>query len=729
MEEGELTKEKRSEVMARIYGMDEEDRPSHFTPDLILKKLKDNEKIIHELQSIEVQVNNKSIYLSGEKALYISNYGSIFYYDPSIRIGDKVTIAKFPIELTLNDTNIVMAANNRDSINFQYTFLVNEFMNLYSKIDISNLKSINKKDYISVDNARFSVCNVEVLEDRIVISDSGAVDSVPFKYIESLEQRNNLLIFKGCFLSKKNKKVYREIKLFIESERAVNACLKEYFGITKTNALIFSKMPFTYISFTGEINNAYYHKEDVMVSVQNDLALLINYNTLQPLGGFKIETMNYFKEGDKLFFTTDNLVILLELHEENNFSLNRSKLIKEDANLNIGYDSDGNPFLVRFEAEGLVLRQSDNRYLENIKLSDIGNISVERIFNEEDRFSKISISQRNSKRLELYISELYAPQLIKSIYKSLKGKQYDNLSVMGLFTNWGRLINDILNYFYFGSLFMLKEELSDVLEKGTEELCQEDKVKTANILYYAIQDQKKQFEMVSAYFPKLLEKQEKKLMAKVGGAIKGKQYTLLQRQLLSVSSQISNSLISIERNLEQILFVIVPNTKRKNAAVSSKYRKPGIISGVGSAGEMFAGTLAVPELITLDSGSDNPFKIDKAVEEIEKRKLDIYVSEALNSFEHLINVMMPYYINEVNEFVYNTFKVTSKSYSNLLNSQEVKRSLFERICDLYTFKQLPINEHLVKSKSQLIDEIHSTITLSELFVDKSVLAEENNPMN
>lgn len=712
--------------MSRINGIDEEAMPTHFTPDLITQKLKENEKIIHQLQGIEIQVNNRSLYLSGEKALYISNYGRIFAYDPSVRLSDKATVAKYSIEVTLNDSNVSIATNNKDSIGFQYSFLTNEFINLYSDIDINNLKILNKKDYISIDNSRFSVCKISVSEDSIIIGGTDLIESIPLKYIESLIQKNNLLLLKGCFLSKKNKKVYRDIKLFIENEDYLNACLKEYLSIEKPDTLIFSKMPFNYISFTGEIGGEYYFKEDAMISVQNDLVVLINYNTLQPLGGFKIDTMNYFQEKDKLFFTTDRLIMFLELHEESNLNLSRGKEIKADSKLNIGYDIEGHPFLVSIEDERLILRQSNKRGLESVKVYEIANVAVEEFHNGESVFIKVSVRQRNNERIELFISETYAPQLIKGVYRSSKLKQYEYSNVQRLFTSWGRQVNDILNYFYFGSLFILRDELGDILKKKPEIDSVEGKAKAANILYYAIQDQKKQLEVVSVYFPKLLEKQERELMAKVGGGVNDKPFKSLQKQLLSVSTQVRNSLADIERALDQISYILQPNIVAKGAVAVSRNSNLESIAGVGVIGEMLTGIINAPELVTAVKDFWSSYKNDKALEEIEQRKLDIYINQAFDSFEHLMEIMLPYYINEVNEFTYNIFRIINKNYSNLLSSQVVKLRLFERICALYTFKRLPVSEYMIKPKSQVIEEIHSAISLSDLFVDKALLAEEDN---
>ena len=712
--------------MSRINDIDEEVMPTRFTPDLITQKLKDNEKIIYQLQGIEIQNNNKSLYLSGERALYISNYGRIFVYDPNVRLSDKAAVSKYFIEVTLNDTNVSIAMNSKDSINFQYSFLTNEFMKLYSEIEINNLKILNKKDYISIDNNRYSVCKVSISEDSIVIDGSDFIECIPLKYIESLVQKNNLLLLKGCFLSKKNKRVYRDIKLFIENEDYLNACLKGYLSIEKPDTLIFSKMPFNYISFTGEIGGEYYFKEDAMISVQNDLVVLINYNTLQPLGGFKIDTMNFFQEKDKLFFTTDRLIMFLELHEESNLNLSRGKEIKADSKLSIGYDIEGHPFLVSIEDERLILRQSNKRVLESIKVYDITNIVVEEFYNRESTFVKVSVRQRNNEKKELFISETYAPQLIKLVYKSSKIKHYEYSNVQRLFTSWGRQVNDILNYFYFGSLFILRDELREIITNKQEMETVEGKAKAVNILYYAIQDQKKQLEVVSVYFPKLLEKQERELMVKVGGAINDKPFKSLQKQLLSVTIQIRNSLSEIDRTLEQISYILKPNIAVKGPITGSKNSKLESIAGVGVTEGTLTESLASPELVAAVKDFWSSYKVDKALEEIEQRKLDIYIYQVFHSFEHLMEVMLPYYINEVNELTYNIFRIISKNYSNLLSSQVVKLRLFERICDLYTFKRLPVSEYMVKPKSKIIEEIHSAISQSDLFVDKALLAEEDN---
>lgn len=704
-----------------FYEKNKSDSNNFNISNLIETNLKESEEIIYVIDNIDIKVDNKSLSLIGEKSLYLTNLGRALVYDAGGIFTEKsVTISEYLLKLTLNEINVILKPDSRDKIQFKYDLSIDKFIDLYPKFNNSKFEIKNIKDYISIDN-KFSSCNINIFQDGIQIKGSKIIDFIAFKYIELYEQKGNILILKGYFLSKSQKKILREIILFIHNE----VTLKTYLSLMQHNNLIFSKTPCSYISFTGEINGTYYYKEDAMISVQNGIILIINYNTIQPLAAFKADTMQYLFDKDKLVFMNTDLIILLELHEKFSFELNKNNLVKKGSTLNIGFTTNRDPFICKIENTVLILKQSANKILSVIKINEIANIEIKEVSKYDTIFSKISL-KFSDKNIEFYINESYVPLFIKTIYKNSKITQFRNSNVQRLFASWSRQVNDLLNYYYFGSLFLVKNELEKISEKVHEDMTEDEKVKTANILYYEIQNQKKQFELISVYFPKLLEKQEKELMTNVGNSVNNMSFKLLQKQLLSLSNQITRALNEIEISLAQIPYAIYPDINTRKVMTSSRYTQSGInaLTGVVST--------AVTGIFDLQSIGEsvfvflNAYKTNKALEEIERKKLDIYVNQALDSFNHLVNSMMPYYINEVNEFLYDTLKIASTNYLNVLNSQKVKENLFERICDLYTFKQLPISDNLIETKSNLIEEIHSATNISDLSLSNTFLIEGGN---
>jgi len=203
-------------------------------------------------------------------------------------------------------------------------------------------------------------------------------------------------------------------------------------------------------------------------------------------------------------------------------------------------------------------------------------------------------------------------------------------------------------------------------------------------------------------------------MNRLNKSIDNKAFRVLQRHLLAIGGQIKSSLTEIERALSHISYILHPQIDSRDVINSSRYTKFGQVALKGAFSLMFGSVMAFPLLAVAGFDFWKTSKLNKTLEEIERKKVELYVYQALDSFNHLMNYMMPYYISEANEALFNMCSSISKNYRSILDLKEVKKELFERISDLYTFKQLPIGDTNIRLKKDIIEEIHKSANISAL---------------
>ena len=89
--------------------------------------------------------------------------------------------------------------------------------------------------------------------------------------------------------------------------------------------------------------------------------------------------------------------------------------------------------------------------------------------------------------------------------------------------------------------------------------------------------------------------------------------------------------------------------------------------------------------------------------ENENQRLEFYTSKIQDSFEHFIQTLLPFYISEVNHAVFHTYKQVHTLYEPIKNNQEVREHMLMKITQLYTYKNLPIDESVTMKNRSLLN--------------------------
>lgn len=694
-------------------------------PVIITEKLIENEGIVFKIDNSDFIIPNKSVI--GEHILFISNKGRIFAYDSGGFFRASAYVTTHPIDVSFNSA-VYFSSSNLEAFSFNQKIDTDKSLRLLKKINRNcfNFKKATIEKTIAEADCYHDLVKLNILMDRFEVEDfhGGGTLNINYNHVQSYNYNNAIINLVGHFVQKDEdgkETIYKEVSIFMPNEKELHNLKQFFIGRISISSIVPEGSEIIYATLSGDINSDYYDTKEIALAVKDDILFCVNLDDMKVVAEFSLNSIYYYFENNKLFIIESEEIFLVNLGNEYKNTLKLKGQLKLTKDLHrFGYTEEGQPVILHISTDGITFKQSTNRINLSLKNNQIKDIFIKE-FMTESQFTKVSISTMDDLDYIFYLFGKSTNELIKETFKNSKLKLYDSYNAKQLFTSWARQVNDILSYYYFGSLFFVKKEIDVLLSKNETILGDEDKLKIANILYYEVQNHKKQLETIAIYLPKLLEANERDLMGKLGKNIDSLSFKTLQKQLLAIAGQLQRSLNDIERALAQIPYAIYPDTNTRNATTSSRYRQASTMGVIGFAGTLATGAIALPFMLGSAVNAWNTFKLDKELEGIEKRKINIYVYQAIDSLEHLMKVMIPYYVDEVNQSLFYMFKQIGQTYKAFPDSDEIKKELLERISDLYTTKQLPISNSILKPKKHLIEQIHASINVDIGLVNNNLL--------
>jgi hypothetical protein len=415
----------------------------------------------------------------------------------------------------------------------------------------------------------------------------------------------------------------------------------------------------------------------------------------------------------KCFFLHQWEIGLLVLNEEGKtgpHALDSRITGKSLEEARVGFLANMQPFYYTHTEKELALHQSPKDCLERFLNADISEIAVTGA-SSESPFVEIEIASKNRKD-RVYVAYNGIEGLIHKAYYYKKAVLLPECNPKQLFLSWGRVANDFALYHLFGQLMTIEEGIREIsLKKQSTE---SKHISLVNFLYYSIQAQKKRMDQIAIYLPALFEQEDRKLLSAVGVSLEDRAYRQFQQQLIGITSQLKRSLHEIESALSAVSFAIIPRVEMEsfiNKKANKRYK---------ASGALMLGGLVFPPLFLAGAFMGINAYLSKGdmimQEEIRKQneshRLQFYSLKALDSFDHLMNTLYPYYIAECNRAMYAFVQQVGASYKPVLEESLVKQELFERLGQYYTFKQLPIDDTVIMKKHDLIEKVHEAVQLS-----------------
>lgn len=387
----------------------------------------------------------------------------------------------------------------------------------------------------------------------------------------------------------------------------------------------------------------------------------------------------------------------------------------------IGFTEKSEPFFLIQTPQKLVFKQSPKKVAFSIENSTIIDISIAKYGTEESAFSEVEIKLKDQKTFNVNVENEFIKDLIYHTYRFSKESLLPQMSSEQLFLSYSRQVNDYILYHYFGRLLAVYEGLKDINQTETDKDLKNFKV--VNYLYREIQSQKKQLDNISIYLPAMLGKEENRIVHGLGQPSAEQPYKSLQRNLLNVTGQINRSLNEIENAISAVSFVLIPRVEYEDLTKKKAKRGFWAAGGMTAVGGVLAAATGGAVFVPLLAGAaltglnahftkQDAEEQKKIREQNENYRLDFYVEKIMDSFNHFIETLLPYYISEVNAATFHTYKQVHSQFQPVLDSSEARKYLFEQITQLYTYKQLPIDDSVTMSKKELVELTNDSLNLA-----------------
>lgn len=382
----------------------------------------------------------------------------------------------------------------------------------------------------------------------------------------------------------------------------------------------------------------------------------------------------------------------------------------------IGHSLGNQPFYFKQSNTAIVFSQTPKTKLLQLENIQIKEISIMYTTDCSELVPVLFTSIHESSENEtLMIPASEVPGLIYMTHQNCKVSLLSNISASQLYLSWTRQVNDFTLYHFYGQLFVIQAGIKQLREYNKDRY--ESNSEILNFLYYAIQNQKRRLDQVSIYLPAMIERNSKEIVEKGGHIHDDEPYRRIQNGLLIISSKIKQNLSEIEGTLSPAFPHLIP--KPQIDELINKQEKRGYIESslATAAGLMFIGT---PMLIgsafmawrTYASKQDTLRKIEMDAQ-LDNNRLEFYITKALEIFDHMMMVLIPFYVSETYRILVSGFKDIAITYKTALQNPQIADDLFKEISRLYTFKQLPIDDSVVVKKKTLIDSIHGSTEATE----------------
>ncbi len=681
------------------------------------------EKVIYESGS-NFELGNFGKLSIGDKKIFITNLGNIII-EENAKIFKKEETKKYyysysrnkqKFTLKLEDSTVVLQHNE---LPFQIGEGSTEQITPYRliiKLSFEEFKNLceNQREVIAqfnddaaifkIDDKELALGSVEKCDNKFIVKNLDSTFEIDLNDVEICHIEGRELHLKGYFYNKDQDVISREIYIF-SNNKQLKENLEERVNNNRKIGNLPSGSSIFYGYVCGTIEDIDYRNTEVFIVKHNNKLTFINKARKNKIVSSNFDkSLKLLLDEELVFFDGKNIfTINTSTNSKNELELNKLEDIDSE---NIGFTPSNMPFFIKHDENNFSIFKSANKKMLDIKNSEIKDIIINnQVKKIHSDFTQVEVRFATNK-ININLKSDRIPRIMRDAFVYSKKTMIKKSSIPSMYMNWAKSVNDMILFNFFGNLYYTKMEIDNILSK---DITDEDRANIVNMLYYQIQSQRNQFDIISAYMPKAIEYGEVELFNKYNVKIDKKVFRMLQKQLFGLAAQINRHLAEIERCLSQLSFVIYSefNTRDFNTKIKNKQVGIGMAVSVASTVVM-GGGLSIPFLAMQGMNLYSNKKMDEKSKEIESSKLNLFTNQAIEKLNHLIDNMYPYYVNEANENLRELFIVLGKQYANH-NNEEVKKILFDRIADIYVSKQMTLNNMTNMRKKDLVDNIYKTI--------------------
>lgn len=696
--------------------------------------LKLGEKVLFESNS-NFELGTFGKLSLGDKKIFITNLGNIIIQDNSNLFKKDVTTyyynysqykKKFNISL---ENNIITLQNNElplDVITGSNNIVTN--YKLVIKIDFEQFKNLcnNQREFIgdlqdnqaifSIDNSSLILGTLFKDENKFLLKKSDLdIFEIKISDIESCKINDFEVNLDGYFYKEENDTILRSVYIF-SNNKVIFENIDKKIDTNKKIGVLPAGSSIYYGKISTTVSKTTYNNSPVFIIKNNEKMAFIDKNKKNTIFIIKISNSKKLILNEDILIYDDKNLLTIKTSDANKNDLGFFNL-SDLEDTQIGFTQNHTPFFIKHDEESFDIYRSADSMLLSIKNDKFKDIMINNQVNKSHgNYTPLEIKFDNIKII-ININNNIVSKIIRDVFVYSKKELVENATINDLYFNWAKSISDMILFNIFGSLYYTKLEIDNILSR---EISDDDRVNIVNMMYYQIQNQRNQLDILSAYIPKAIEQGEAKLFYKYNQNLDHKIFKILHKQLFTMSSQINKYLSDIERSLSQLSFVIYSEFNTREFNTKLKNKQVGIGMAVSVASTLaIGGALSVPFLAMQGMSLYSNKKMDEKSKEIESSKLNLFTNQSIEKLNHLIENMYPYYVNEANDNLREIFTVLGKQYENH-NDKMVKQDLFDRITEIYVSKQMTLNNMTNIRKKDIIDNIYKSIDSNMNLYDANI---------
>ena len=659
----------------------------------------------------------------GEKQIHMSNKGNVYCYDNGGFLG-KPHIWVFqptrsnPVVLDEKEGALSLSYQTYEGYGFSIGISGADFehwtenypllLTSFEEDIIEDKEVFLFKENHSNNEPRYCFSNVSVSEGMLKVDGGAGFKSniqLPVHSLKKFYIERGFLHIKGAFegqdvhviLFSPDEHAYHDILFSLNESQSVYSLVSERSIIQKT-------------VINGSFNQQVYIDKILILSKDSDIPNrmeLVDDDPLQSLGVFDRDEIVQIDQRTQCI-----------IHDQEIFTLTFDKdqklevISQKNKDLQwIGINKDTNiPFFILKNHEYLLLVKNDKKKLKpenimnQIKYAEMQELKV---INANEYISDIRI-ETSAEVINISVPHALVSKILYASFHEVKKPIIPSMSQQQMFFSYGRHVNDYILYEFFGQLFAIESGIKKIHEDNSIEE-KEKQVSLANLMFHGIKAQKKRLDFISIYMPEFLEKEDTELLEKHNGNLKGRPHKKIQNKLMALTSQLNRSISEVENNLHFISNVLYPELSIREKAEKNNYIMSG---GMGVA------AMAINPLLLVGSAvvAANTFFSSKSSNNLDDHKLDIYVGQALESYLHMMEVLVPYYMSELTNAVFESFALLEDSYLDIKSEDALKNNLLDKISGLYTYKQLPIDGKTNETRNDVIENMHQSLSNTDEYI-------------
>nr|UWI49298.1 hypothetical protein NZ312_14410 [Clostridioides difficile] len=652
--------------------------------------LKLGEKIIYEL-SDGFELSGISRYSKESKKLHITNLGNIII-SKADEVNDESGVKyiysfsdnKKKLEAVLEGSQIIIYGDNLPFYikNENSSKSVTASLTMKITLDEYDLICKSQREFIfylkdnmtilSLDDNKFYMGGINKDNEKFIFISGKNRFEINFDDIERYILEDKRVSLKGYFHMEREGLIVRSVSIFNNNiENIVPADLSERVKDNKKIGNLPKDCDIVFCKISGNIDGFDYKNTNMLLVKYQDQLIFINKKSKKTIVKSTKDNCSKLILGEDIILYDNKNVFNLHINDKNKEAM-QIETLKDIENEIVGYTLKHAPFFIQEDFNSLTILKSFQKEIISIKNSDVKDIVINRdIESKNSDFVETEIKFNNQKII-LNLSRSMVQKLMQDVFIYAKKPLLKDVSVEILYKNWSKAMNDMIIFNFFGNIYYMKSEFDKVLER---ELNDEIRIEVINALYNQIQEQRNNLDLISAYTPRILENQEIELFEKYNAKLDVQVFRQIKNLFFDLSYNISSYLDGVEKSLDNIIFVI--------------------------------------------SGEDKKRYNYRMLKESESANLDVFLKQAISRLNHLVENMYPYYVDETSREMFKLFEVLWKNYKNI-NDDSIKEVLFERITNTYVFRQLTLNNNTNERRKDIIEKIYDSVDYGANKLDENM---------